>query len=311
LTPAKRRTDNAPVGEPQGGDAALFLVEKLRALDDELAATIPRVLASADTEALHDMRVAIRRLRVILKIARPVFGRFHADAVRAELTRVHRATGLLRDEEVLEETLAALPVRDRAFAAWRVRRKARERVLRRAVLRQLREGHLDRARELLHALLALPVKPSRRGRLDKLARRCALRAFDEVEALRDVAPDDVTGMHALRIAYKHLRYAAEIFETKLPLDLAALAKPAARFQKRLGTIHDLDVAMVSVGRARGLSPPTIARVVRALRALRAREVAKYQREMTPALPPQNGTAPDAGVDAGVDAAPQLGYPVRP
>ena len=302
MTRRRPAQENAPVEEVKGGDAAAFLVQKLRALDEELGATIPRVLASADTEALHDMRVAIRRLRVMLKIARPVFGRFYADAVRAELTRVHRATGALRDEEVLEETLAALPVRDRAFAAWRVRRKARERVLRRAVLRQLREGHLDRARELLHALLLLPVKPSRRRGLDKLARRCALRARREVEALRDVSPDDVAGMHALRIAYKHLRYATEIFAEKLPLDLAALAKPAAKFQKRLGTIHDLDVAMESVGRARGLSPLTTARVLRALRTARASEVAKYQREMAPALAtaPPNEAPPTAG---GVDAGP--------
>ena len=113
--------------------AGAFLAAKLRELDADLAPTIPRVLEATDDEAIHDMRVAIRRMRTVLKIARPLFTRFHSDAVRAGFTIVHRATGALRDEEVLEETLAAVDVTDAAFFDWRQRRRARERALRRAV----------------------------------------------------------------------------------------------------------------------------------------------------------------------------------
>jgi CHAD domain-containing protein len=264
--------------------SARFLADKLAALDRELAETIPRVLARADDEALHDMRVAIRRIRTILKIARPVFGRFHADSVRRAFTSVQRATGALRDEEVLEETLAAIELQDAAFLAWRGRRRARERALRRAVLRMLEAGELDRARAMLGALLLLPPKPSRDVTPAKLARKCALRARGEVEKRRDVSTSDVVGLHDLRIAFKGLRYASEILAEALPIDLSEAAKPAATMQKRLGEIHDVDVAIACAQRARALPDAARASVLRELDSARASRVAKYLRDVAPLAP---------------------------
>ena len=254
---------------------APFLAIKLAELEKDLAPTIPRVLSLADDEAIHDMRVGIRRVRTILKLARPVYGRFHGDAVRQSFAEIQRATGTLRDEEVLEELFGKLEVSDAIFIRWRTARKARERALRRVVLARLREGDLERASKLLIALVTLPVKPSRDADLAKFARRCVERARRQVEAQRDVPVDDSVGLHELRIAYKHLRYAAEILADALPADLAAMAKPASLFQKRLGEIHDADVAILSATRARGLPPVTRGRVLRALGELRQKNVGKY------------------------------------
>jgi CHAD domain-containing protein len=272
--------------------AGTLLVRKLRALDAELAAAIPRVLASgkgnhgpadaaADEEAIHDLRVAIRRLRTLLKLARPVFGRHHADAVRAAFTVVHRATGALRDEEVLDETLDAIATDSPAFVGWKMRRRARERSLRRGVLARLRAGDLSRARELLKSLVTLPIDPERDRSAAKLARRSVERARRNVEALRDVPTSDAVGLHELRIAYKELRYATELLAPALPTDLAAMAEPAARFQKRLGEIHDADMALATLNRARGLQGPIQAEVRAQLEALREKRVGKYVAEMAP------------------------------
>jgi CHAD domain-containing protein len=274
--------------------AGPFLARRLRAVDTELAAAIPRVIQRADDEAIHDLRVAIRRLRTLLKLARPVFGRFHADSVRAAFTAVHRATGALRDEEVLEETLASLECGDPAFTAWRTRRAARERSLRRAVIARLHGGELTLARKLLRALVTLPVSPKREVPAAKLARRAIDRARRGVERLRDTPTTDGVGLHTLRIAYKELRYAAELLADALPADLAAMAAPASRFQKRLGEVHDADVALVTITRARGLDPAVRADVLARLDALRARKIAKYVAEMAPtseAAAPAEAPAP--------------------
>jgi CHAD domain-containing protein len=257
---------------------APFVVAQLRRLDDELAPTIPRVLANSDTEAIHDMRVAIRRMRVLLRIARAVFGRFLADSVRQPLTHVHRATSALRDEEVLGETLSELGIADRGFVSWRERRCRRERSLRRAVLAMLNAGELGRARTLLGALVVLPVKPSRDRSLVKIARRAVEGARREVERRRDAPTSDAIALHELRIAFKNLRYACEIFADALPMDVAAMSKPAAQFQKRLGEIHDVDVAIASVRRARGLGTVQRAAIVE-LERLRTRRVDKYLRDL--------------------------------
>ena len=258
-----------------------FLTPKLKALDVALGEAEKRVLAASDDEAIHDLRVAMRRLRTILKLARPIYGRFHADFVRRAFADVMRATGALRDEEVFEETLSDIELDDAGFNAWRERRKARERALRRAVIVRIREGELEKAREFLRALCTLPVKPSSDEALAKFARRAVEAQRAGVEEQRDASPQDAVALHALRIAYKNLRYASEILAEALPADLAAMAKPAAHFQKRLGEVHDVDVALVSVERARGLLPTSRARALEALMALREARVRNYEEEMRP------------------------------
>jgi CHAD domain-containing protein len=286
-----RSTGDTRAPSPREGGAADFLARKARALDAGLAKASRRVLGDADDEALHDMRVAIRKLRTLLRLARPIHGRFRADAVRASFTLVQTKTGELRDEEALAHTLDGLSIEDVAFAEWRERRRARDKRLRAAVIARLRAGDLTRARRLLHALLLVPTKPSRDAGVGRFARGTVNRARKRVEALRDVPTSDVERMHELRIRYKELRYSAEIFAEVLPLDLAALASPAARFQKRLGDIHDIDTAIEALSRARGLPPETSARVAAALVEARARKATKYLDDMAPSGAPAKGTPP--------------------
>jgi hypothetical protein len=147
----------------------------------------------------------------------------------------------------------------------------------------LRAGELTRARRMLGGLLLFPVRVSRDVALGRFARRVVNGARKDVEALRDAPTSDAKRLHALRIRYKTLRYAAEMFAQALPLDLAAVAEPAARFQKRLGDIHDLDMALLAISRARGLPIEVRARVAAALVEARARKVKKYLDDMAPAL----------------------------
>lgn len=281
------------VRRPSKGEArvAPFVARKTKALDIELGRAIARVVDKTDEEALHDMRVAMRRLRTMLRLARPVFGRFHADAVRRSFADVQSATGALRDEEALGETLEALQIDDPVLLTWRERRRVREKRLRAGVISQLRAGGLTRARRMLRGLLLFPVKPSRNEPLGKFARRVVNSARKDVESLRDVPTSDIERLHALRIQYKKLRYAAEMFAEVLPLDLAVVAEPAARFQKRLGDIHDIDMALLAISRARGLPAETRSRVALALVEARAKKTKKYLEDMAPSIREETADEP--------------------
>jgi CHAD domain-containing protein len=267
--------------------ADLYVARKLHEMDRALPAQTKRVVTAADDEAVHDLRVTIRRLRTVLKLARPLYGRFLADAVRGAFAAVQQATGDLRDEEALAETLDKVdkldldPPTAAALRSWRDRRRARERLLRRAVVRHLQSGELARARKLLGALTTLPLRPGRRKDLARFALRCAENARREVDSLRGAPTDDVVALHDLRIAYKHLRYSIEVFEGALPADVAAVREPATKFQKRLGDIHDIDVAFDTIARARGLTVAVKAQVRAALAAMRTKKVDAYEREMRP------------------------------
>lgn len=266
----------APAPPPAGP----FVVKKLRECDAALVAALPRVADAGDDEGIHDLRVAIRRLRTLLKMARPLFGRWHADVVRKAFADVMRATGELRDEEVLEETLDGLSDRP-DFTAWVKGRAAREKALRENVLARIANGELDRARLLLKALLVFPFDPERNEDLSKFARRTVERARRVVEKGRDVPPEDTVGLHELRIFYKELRYSIELLAEALPLDARAMLEPAVVFQKRLGEIHDADVAIEVLQAAKGLPDDARAEALAGLARVRAKRLAKYLRELDP------------------------------
>jgi CHAD domain-containing protein len=260
--------------------AGPFLVAKLSALDERLQAAAPRVVASVEDEhAVHDLRVALRRTRTVLEVGRGVLGRFHANEARRALRDVQRATGELRDEEVLLDLFGSLGVQDPAALAWIEARRSRERRLRRALIKSLRGGQLDSGRRVLGALLAFPVKPSRDKRLSKLGRRAVEKARRDVLKLRGAPIDDPEALHRLRIAYKRLRYVVETFAEALPPALAALAQPAARFQSRLGDLHDIDVAASAVRRARALPDGARQELLGALERAREERVASYARDI--------------------------------
>jgi CHAD domain-containing protein len=270
---------------------AQFLATRLKRLDLELPKESRRVLSGTDDEAVHDLRVTIRRLRIILKLSRPVFGRFHADAVRAAFAAAQSATGNLRDEEALEETLADLHVENASFTKWLKNRRLRRRALHRAVVTVLQRGDFARARKLLGAILILPAEPNKTADLAKFARKCVESARHLVDQHRDADAADVEGLHELRIAYKGLRYTVETFADVLPADLKALREPAVKMQKLLGDIHDVDVALAITSRARGLDVASRDHVQSALNARRAVKIGEFEIAMRPTLPPDEPVLP--------------------
>jgi CHAD domain-containing protein len=256
--------------------ALYAMIAEVRRAQDRVAET--RGTAGRDPEAIHDFRVALRRLRTVLRPARRVFGKRRLREIGGELRRFAQATGALRDEEVLRETLGALSLPARAQAeltAWLAQRARQERVRRRAVVAVLLSRDGPAGPSLGTALAHLERRIGRRRReampAEDLAAAACARAFAEVRALAGAPAGDVAAMHALRIQFKRLRYTAELFAPVLGERAEAVVKSAARMQKRLGELHDVDEALLRVGRARGLSEAGSAALRRAL--LKARREA--------------------------------------
>lgn len=243
-----------------------------------------------DEEALHDFRVALRRLRTLLRVARLVWGKKRLRRIEGELRHYAHATGALRDEEVLRETLASLELPDAARAelgGWLVRRANQTRNHHAAVEKLLLQGPsrrveaspspkhvrpLDRAFDKLVALLE--SDDVLRISTTTLGDRALLLAMKQVAARAEAGVEDVEGMHALRIGEKRLRYAAELFVASHGARAATLCKRAARMQKRLGELHDIDEALMKLKRARGLSKATRDAATSRLSTLRAAHARK-------------------------------------
>lgn len=281
---------------PETRSAHELAAPLVHALMQAIGAAAARVVAQRrdDPEAVHDFRVALRRLRSVLRPLRKLYGAKRLRAIGDELRALANATGLLREEEALRETLQALSLNERSknvLDAWMTRRARQERALRgrvaRLVARAAAEPEVSFAAAtppehgaLTDALRRLERGLARGGRpatAVTLIEDALGRARCDVFAHAAAPVSDGVAMHLLRIRFKRLRYTAELFAkmmaSEAPAESAELthvAKRAARLQKRLGELHDLDEASVRLRRAWGLPEPTRGHVLAALGRARKR-----------------------------------------
>ncbi|MDT7802979.1 MAG: hypothetical protein QOI78_6412, partial [Actinomycetota bacterium] len=116
-TPAELGLPDAPIeagpADPAGHHVRAKLDREIRAL----LAHEPGTRSGADPEDLHQMRVALRRMRSVLKLSGELVGD-GAEPVRAELGWLGQSLGEVRDHDVLighlREVLADFEVRDQA-----------------------------------------------------------------------------------------------------------------------------------------------------------------------------------------------------
>ncbi len=265
--------------DPSASEVTVSIVvgPQLSAWLEQLQDAVTRVKSSKDAEAVHDLRVTLRRTRSLLRVVRTVYGQFHVNLIRMDFKRVADATSALRDAEVLRETLGSLELDDstkKAVSAFLRRHACQEQALRTAVVRLLDKGALDYAMAHLRALLALPCKPNRDRKARGFCRKVVLNAQAAIDESRNVDVSDSAAMHRLRIFHKRLRYAVEAFQPMLPPELRAWRDVAAQFQKVLGDLHDTDVARVVIGGA-PMPPHSRDKVLEALSERRAKIAARY------------------------------------
>lgn len=245
--------------------------------------------AEGDPRVLHDFRVRLRRLRTLLAVVAPLFrGKTLRRAART-LRTIASATGAMRDEEVLGETLGELALRAASQArltSWLAVRAEAARVARAEEIERL-DG--ESLRSALDAIVAAVERPAReRSSMTRFADEALARARCGVaELLPWARVDEVAALHRLRIRMKRLRYLAEWLADVDALDASArarcraLGEMAAHYQGEFGLVHDLDIARATVaasldldGRVRGAVDRALAKArrevaVRALTRLRS------------------------------------------
>lgn len=198
-----------------------------------------------DSEDLHDLRVATRRLRALLRAARPLLDRDWAEGLRAELSWLGSALGPARDLDVLVEHLTGeldeLSEDERVAAERLVQRLDSERVEARAAMLEALESErylhlLDAVEEAArsprastedHSLLDIAADEFKR--LGKAVRRLSSEPTDEE-------------LHRVRIKTKRARYAAELAEATAGKKVERFIERAKRLQDVLGEHQDAIVA---------------------------------------------------------------------
>jgi CHAD domain-containing protein len=267
-TPKVFRVLRLPDEESAPGDAIATLRARLRSQLRAILANDPGTRLGRDPESLHDMRVAVRRSRALLRAG----SKLYVDDVSEladELRWVGEKLGAVRDLDVLVDRLRPaveeLDPDDRAGGRRILRTLERRRGrARTAMLRALTSDRyltlLDRFAETIAQL-----EPSGATlTVDELARRELKKLRKRVDATAADAPDDE--LHALRKRGKRVRYAYELAGDD------AVVKRAKAFQDVLGEHQDSVVAEATL-RELAVELPAEAvvagRLVERERALRA------------------------------------------
>jgi CHAD domain-containing protein len=230
---------------------ASVLAQFAAVIDDNVAGTI----AAIDIEFLHDLRVAVRRSRSILKLAGDVLPANITEKFQLEFKWLGDLTTPVRDLDVylleLDRMAARLASADPddldPFRSFLIRHRATER---RRLVRGLRSRRFEQVMSGWRSALAQVVAEADGGpSVATLARQRLERAFRTVVRRGEkIAPDSPSDeVHSLRKRCKELRYLLEVFR---PLCADASYRPLVKelkaLQDTLGDFQDGEVQREAV-----------------------------------------------------------------
>ena len=247
-----RPARDAPVSEHLGA--------ALRAQYRAIVRHDPGTRLGQDSEELHQMRVATRRMRAMLRAARLLLDSEWVRALRGELGWLGGALGPVRDLDVLIEHLradaGALGGEDEgAFLTLILKLEAERAADRDALLAVLADPRYIALVERLDADTRAPPAARSNRTLRDLAAREFRRLRKAMRALGADPPDDE--LHAARIAVKRARYAAELAERSTGRGATAFIREAKVLQDVLGDHQDAAVAEARIRALVGARAPAV------------------------------------------------------
>jgi CHAD domain-containing protein len=212
----------------------------------EVERTDPLIRTGDDPEAIHDFRVAVRRMRSVLKSTKRLFEQDWLASLRDELRWIAGELGDARDLDVLLIELRKHAGPDEAPMLKQLeteRRRAWKRA--RSALESERYGKLlDRVAE---AVESPPVRKS-----DLSLESVAAREFEKLrrDAKRLGPKTSPTDVHRVRIRAKRARYAAELATSVARRKrIRRFINATKKFQDVVGAYQD---AVVAEERIQGL-----------------------------------------------------------
>jgi CHAD domain-containing protein len=244
---------------------------------NRLVSLEPKVLRDEFPEAVHDLRVASRRLQSLLDFLYPAPRPPQIRKLRGRLKRAREVLGELRNHDVLVARMTRVLARKRAGRrkAWeagheyvlKLRPNTVERAHRRLTRLNLAQVYV-RLREQLEAssspesfdtashparsaaapakspAIASPQPATVPGKPEDAAARFAERLaklWNDFDALAAKARRNPDVLHSLRIATKRLRYLVEVAAAMEIAGSSAAVHWLRELQGKLGDWHDLEV----------------------------------------------------------------------
>jgi CHAD domain-containing protein len=237
-----------PTHRAQPPRGILHLSRRVEQRFAQLRTMKPFAATEDPVEAIHQLRVASRRIRAFVDLFAPFVDLELARSLNKPLRRITHAVRDLRDTDVQVarlHTKLATTSDDAQREALRYlldRARKRRRKLARKAQRKLSRQDFDALapplREMLDAVALRARAPSMTYTV-----MAALAFRPVVEAARAAVPhpvstDDAPQWHRFRLAVKRLRYAAELLEPELGASYTEMLGRVKKLQEALGNHQD-------------------------------------------------------------------------
>lgn len=220
----------------------------------------PKVRDGHDGDAVHDMRVATRRIRSTLELleAAPGFDAHHLHALRRHLRTLAHRLGSVRDSDVFIQHLSDYedehPGAKDGLRPLRRRLEHRRKGARRKLLRTLDGAKLRHYLDQVETF-ATETPDSFGEPCPVLVRHFAgsalWRRYEDILRFESVALDaPAPELHKLRITCKRARYAVELFEPALGSGATEIKDALIAVQDHLGALQDTVVALATIEEVR-------------------------------------------------------------
>lgn len=218
------------------------LVAEVLALHIKLLACHARLAAATDSEALHDLRTTVRRLRSLL---RPLRGLAGVEQLENAAKAVGELTTPLRDMEVLAAHLTG-----RGMAAAAASRIA---TVSEAYGQVADSPELDRLFSMLDQFPGF-LRVQQRQKLLRGLRKIIEQGMDKQwKKLRKAMADPAHDRHQLRLLIKRVRYAADAYP-ELSHQAKQMQSRLKSAQGELGNWHDHLQWLAQAGKEADLTP---------------------------------------------------------
>jgi CHAD domain-containing protein len=232
-----------------------------------ILANLDAAVAGETSRPVHDVRVAIRRMCMLLRVFRKHLPDVPRKEIDGMLTEISEELGPVRDLDEWVNLLESAPIRaavksSRLFPAYLRHHQQQRQLVHATVRRCFRGPHFASQRLKINRLLReeLPrlIKTEPNGSLPKLAANQldkAMRRVRKDERLRHSRSP--RKLHQLRITLRKARYLAEFFGAVLGPDTVKLAKRLRGVERVIARIHDIDLGMEHLTREGPLPPRAI------------------------------------------------------
>lgn len=265
-----KRTEKRPTPETAPAAARQILGAQLRLIVTHRQS----LLDGTEGEALHDLRVAIRRFRAGIRFFKPLLPDRTRRAANTRLRTLTRELSPIRDSEVwgvairreCPATQNDAPANARACHANHVRRHRRMTHRLTTILTTPHtKATLAYCKTLVRNRLRGQSGVSRRASFQRLAGARLRKGLRTLTPFRTFdQTDNPEALHDLRKLTRRLRYWAEFSQYALGKDIASLTLLLKTLSTTMGQIHDTDVFLARIASDK-TSPRSLSRRFKAQR----------------------------------------------